>query len=385
MYRTTFLLTFILASSYFSSKAQTQTGKGFTDAEIQEVLHSGSGVSGAGKAVKGNGWGGWISGMSGLKIVAPPIDPSVISNGLLPSIKPIWDAHIRDAVICLGGDGNYYLTGSTGDNIWKYTDGVELWRSKDLQHWDYIGLIWNLEKEGTWEKGWRNLHDKPARAIWAPELHFVKNNYYITLSMAPFGAAILKSTTGKPEGPYIHATSSEKPFVEGIDATLFEDDDGKVYFTWSGATKIGLMKEDMSDFAEPLKNITLLNPDHDSTHHSKKCIKRGMNDLGHEGAVLFKANGKYYLGAADEFEGRYSTCIAMSDNVFGPYTTRYETVPCGGGTGFFKDKDGNWWSTFFGNDSQSPWREKPGLVKIVFDQDGKIHVARDQPLFVLTN
>lgn len=66
---------------------------------------------------------------------------------------------------------------------------------------------------------------------------------------------------------------------------------------------------------------------HDPTHHAKKCVKRGMNDLGHEGVVLFKRDGKYYLGAADDYEGRYSTCLAMSDHIYGPYKKRHESIP----------------------------------------------------------
>ena len=139
------------------------------------------------------------------------------------------------------------------------------------------------------------------------------------------------------------------------------------------------MKDDMSGFDGPLKEIRLEDPDHNPAHHAAKCRARGMNDLGHEGAVLFKANGKYYLGAADSYEGRYSTCLAIADHIFGPYRMRHESVPCGGGTDFFKDRQWNWWSAYFGNDSQSPWREKPGLVRINFDAQGKVVVAKDQP------
>ena len=92
----------------------------------------------------------------------------------------------------------------------------------------------------------------------------------------------------------------------------------------------------MSGLAEPFRKVVLTEPDHNPDHHAKKCVGRGMNDLGHEGAVLFKRNGKYYLGAADNYEGRYSTCLAISDNVYGPYQKRHESIPCGGGTGFFK-------------------------------------------------
>ena len=375
-----------------------QPATSFTQAQIDEIAHKGSGISGPGKPVVGNGWGGWRSGSDGVmyagnnpqsnwvKMDSSMTTASVIRKGLLPPIKPIRDVHIRDAVVILGGDGNYYLTGSTGDNIWAHADGIELWKSTDLQKWEYIGLVWSIEKNGNWEKAWANLHGKPARALWAPELHYVKGNYFIVLSMPPGGISILKSTSGKAEGPYAHAYADpSKPFIGGIDPTLFQDDDGKVYFTWSGAGRIALMKEDMSGFATAPQEVQLLNPDHDLTHHSAKCGPRGTNDLGHEGAVLFKANGKYYRGAADEYEGRYSTCLSVSDSIFGPYAMRHESVPCGGGTNFFKDKKGNWWSAFFGNDSQSPWREKPGLVQIEFDESGKVKVAAKQPPFVLVN
>jgi len=131
----------------------------------------------------------------------------------------------------------------------------------------------------------------------------------------------MEKVDGEAEGPYVHATTiTDKPFVNGIDPTLFQDDDGKVYFTYAGATRIALMKDDMSDIAKPYHQIVLQNPDHDPTHHAARCEGLGMNDLGTEGAVLFKANGKYYLGAADDYQGRYSSCVARADNIYGPYT-----------------------------------------------------------------
>lgn len=385
-----FLLPAFVAAA-INLSAQTNTN--FTREQIDSIRFSCDSISGPGKKIIGNGTGGWRSGSGGVLYSGDyPPDPrwkpmdksftsgSVIKDGLLPPVKPLLELHLRDTQMCLGGDGYYYMTGSSGDNIWAYAAGLEIWKSKDLKTWTYLGLVWSIEKDGTWEKKWQNLHGKPARALWAPEIHFVKGNYFICLSMPPGGIAILKSTSGKAEGPYVHATTiKDKPFVNGIDPTLFQDDDGRVYFTWSGATRIARMKDDMTDFAEPFHTIVLKNPDHDPSHHASRCAGRGMNDLGTEGAVLFKANGKYYLGAADDYQGRYSSCVAMSDSIYGPYHDRQETVPCGGGTGFFKDKKGNWWCTYFGNDSQSPWREKPGIVKIDFTAEGKIIVSKHQP------
>ena len=73
---------------------------------------------------------------------------SAVRNGLMPPIRPLVNAQIRDAVICVGHDGRYYMTGSCGDDIWKQNDGVELWVSSDLRSWDYLGLVWSFDKDG---------------------------------------------------------------------------------------------------------------------------------------------------------------------------------------------------------------------------------------------
>ncbi len=310
---------------------------------------------------------------------------SAVKAGLIPNLKPlIPDMQLRDTIVRPGGDGNYYLTGSTGADIWDFNSGVELWRSPDLQHWEYVGLVWSLAKNATWEKEPRDLHGKPTVTIWAPEIIYLKKlkTYVIVLSMAPGGISMLKSTTGKPEGPYVNTVPGGKQLRGGIDATLFEDDDGKVYFANAGGGTINLMKDDLSGFAETRK-VELLHPDLNPAHHAAKVVQRGMKGFGHEGAVLFKANGRYYHGAVDDYEGRYSSCVAMSTNIWGPYDNWHETVPCGGGTDFFQDKQGNWWGAFFGNDNAAPFREKPAIVKIDFAADGKIVVAKDQPDFVL--
>jgi xylan 1,4-beta-xylosidase len=378
------------ASTFFDQYAP---GNSLAPSQVKDfhTIYPYSGVSGPGFPVVGEGLGGWRSGTAGVtyqglhpkpyfKVVTSGLTTrSAVTTGLLPPIKPLMEAQVRDTIITLGGDGNYYMTGSTGENIWAFNDGVELWRSSDLKQWSYMGLVWSLDRDASWEKQTRLMHDKPVRAIWAPEIHYIRHNYYICLSMAPGGIALLKSSTGKPEGPYINALASDEPLATGIDATLFEDDDGKVYFTNGSASHIVRLKDDLSGLAEAWHDIKLEDPDHNPTHHAAKCVERGSNDIGHEGAVLFKANGIYYLGAADSYEGRYSTMLAMSKSIYGPYHSRHESVPTGGGTGFFKDKQDRWWTTYFGNDEQAAWREKPGIVRVDFAADGEVVVSRHQP------
>ena len=338
-----------------------------------------SGLSGPGHAVVGDGYGGYRTGKDGTMYKGlDPAKPgwldfgnrangSGVKSGRIPPLRPIWELHLRDTTICLGGDGNYYMTGSTGDNIWDRVDGVELWRSPDLQHWDYVGLVWSMAKDATWQKKYRY--------IWAPQIVYLKklNTYCIALGWGPTGpTGILKSTSGKPEGPYVNPLANDGVATDNrIDAAMFEDDDGTVYFTDGSGGLIRKMKPDLSGFEGPGIPVTYSDGSH------------ANGGPGHEGASLFKANGKYYIGAASTVDGRYSSVDAMADKIEGPYRNYEEAVPCGAGGNFFQDKAGNWWCTYFGNDDQSPWREKPGIVKIEFDEKGMIHIAKKQPDFVL--
>jgi beta-xylosidase len=317
---------------------------------------------------------------------------SAVKAGLLPPLRPIWDLHLRDTVICVGGDGLYYMTGSTGDNIWDRNDGIELYRSKDLQHWDYLGLVWSFDKDAHWQKQWRKLKDKPARDIWAPELHYLKHKkaYVLAYSLAGgAGTGILLGNTGKPEGPYTSPLKPDARLTGGIDPTIFEDDDGKVYLTWGRGGQIAQLKDDLSEFEIPPRNVIVDKSDAtaaDGTTNVPADL-RAQVEVAFEGASLFKHNGKYHLGGAvfwgGSKTGRYSSVDSVADTIWGPYKHWHEAVACGGGTNYFQDNAGIWWCCYFGNDEQSPYREKPGLVRIDFDKDDNVIVADEQPAFVL--
>lgn len=263
-------------------------------------------------------------------------------------LKPLFDFPVRDTCVCVGPDA-YYLTGTTGSpRWWTNNDGIEIWKSKDLKTWEPLGLVWSFKKDMTaWQKPWGGT----SQAVWAPELHYIKGTYWIAYTAN--GSSLLKSTSGKPEGPYMDVRK-DRPLVGEIDASLFQDDDGKVYYVWQNG-KIARMKDDMSDLAEEPK---LLKP-------------ANAPQVGFEGAFLFKANGRYHLSCADVTDGRYHCYVASSKNLMGPYGDRYLAIPHGGHNMFFKDKDGNWWSTLFGWQGDPPFTERPGILRIEFGLDGE--------------
>jgi xylan 1,4-beta-xylosidase len=272
----------------------------------------------------------------------------------LPPLAPLFDFQVRDTSICLGGDGMYYLTGTTGHPTWWHTnEGIRVWKSADLKTWEPLGFVWKID-QGTWQK----VKHGEECALWAPEIHFIKGTYWLTFCMNFGGTGLLKSTSGKPEGPYVDV-HPQGPLTGEIDASLFVDDDGKIYWVFQNG-KIARMKDDMTDLAEKPRMLKPSNAD----------------QVGFEGAFLCKVNGKYLLVCA-EFNDRlgtrtYDCMIAVSDKIDGPYGPRYLAIPHGGHNMLFKDKQGQWWSTFFGSDPKAPFTERPAILKIDIDKDGRV-------------
>ena len=67
---------------------------------------------------------------------------AVVTAGILPGTAAADRGAGAGYSECVAdGDGNFYMTGSTGENIWAYNQGVELWKSPDLKKWEYVGLV----------------------------------------------------------------------------------------------------------------------------------------------------------------------------------------------------------------------------------------------------
>jgi beta-xylosidase len=286
------------------------------------------------------------------------------------------DTPLRDPSVCQGPEGTWYLTGTTPP-FWDYNEGISLWKSADMTNWTSLGIVWKYGKSA-----WHQRFLAAKKPLWAPEIHYVKTNFWLTYSLpmverdgrVTSGCGLLRSTTGKAEGPYEDA-QPDAPLGDEIDASLFEDDDGAVYYLWHSG-KIARMKDDMSGLAEPYHWLRTSTEDSDPKHHSDLCAKifgaGSFNHVGYEGVYLSKANGRYYLSCSEVYEGRYSCMVATATNIYGPYGPRYEAIRHGGHNVFYKDDSGQWWSTFFGSDGTAPWREKPGVLPVYFDSAGKL-------------
>lgn len=284
------------------------------------------------------------------------------SFGGVPStpLARISDEHLRDPFIMLDRGGKYYMTGTYDPKDWKNTKEIHIYRSDDLAEWEDLGAVWNYEKDATWQK---ELITDGSSPIWAPELHYVKGNYYICYSLGwgLMGGAVLRSTTGIPEGPYEDICT--KPVFDTIDATLFVDDDGKVYAIW-GDGLIAEMDADMTGMKTAPKAL----------------MSESGKRVGFEGCYVLKIGGLYYLCSATycyhfKEDGTpyqtYDSFYAISDNLFGPYSERRLLLKYGGHNNLFFDKEGKLFTTaFYGPD----FSERPAIAELTVTDEGLLKV-----------
>ncbi len=320
--------------------------------------------------------------------------PSLAPPGVPRSVEALLDVPLRDTAICRAPGGGYYLTGTMatvredGSADFQNNDGVWLWKSADLKTWDAIGQVWSIRRDPSrfgsphfnnpsmWQGSWRASHKpgeaSPVRGITAPELHFVKGNWRIAYSMNSWGTGLLTSESGKPEGPY---KDSGRITGFGGDASLFEDEDGVVYWVW-GEGWIAKMKDDLTGLAEKPRLLEV-----------EPEVEGGSwpHRIGTGGAFLFKASvegwehGSYHLVGC-ETVGRMGsvscvdTFIASAPSVYGPYKRRDVMVPHGGQATVFQGPDNRFYATFSGIDEWAAVRDRPALVPLephakVFGED----------------
>jgi len=301
------------------------------------------------------------------------------------SIQPLFDHPLRDAAICRAPDGVYYLTGTSGTEQagssvdFETNDGIWLWKSDDLETWEPLGQVWSIGRDpqrfgsahygnpSMWQLYWRaskhSGREDPVRGMTSPEIHAIRDNFYITYSMNGYGTGLLVSESGEARGPY---KDLGKITRFGAEASMFEDTDGEVYWVWDEGW-IARMNDELNGLAEEPRLLTI-----------KPAVGGGSwpQRIGTGGAFLFRApnpgmeDGEYHL-IGTETLGRMGpvpvrdTYIASAQSIYGPYQRRDVLVPHGGQSTVFQGPDGSYFATFNGSDPWAAVRDRPAIVPLV--------------------
>lgn len=132
-----------------------------------------------------------------------------VSNPILPGFYP-------DPSICRVGE-DYYMVTST----FAYFPGVPIFHSRDLTHWKQIGNVLDREEQ-------LNLSGvKYSEGIFAPTIRYHQGTFYMITTNVTHGGNFIV-TAQNPAGPWSYPFFLE---AEGIDPSLFFDDDGRCYYT----------------------------------------------------------------------------------------------------------------------------------------------------------
>jgi alpha-N-arabinofuranosidase len=130
--------------------------------------------------------------------------------------NPILPGWYSDPSICTNGEGDYFLVTSS----FSYFPGVPIFHSRDLVNWKQIGHVLNrpsqlvnLDRQGI------------SGGIFAPDIKYNPANrtYYMITTNVGAGNFVVK--TEDPFGEW--SDPIMLPQVQGIDPSLFFDDDGK--------------------------------------------------------------------------------------------------------------------------------------------------------------
>jgi xylan 1,4-beta-xylosidase len=232
-----------------------------------------------------------------------PLEPDEFYNPILQGCYP-------DPSITRKGD-DYYLVCSS----FAMFPGVPIFHSKDLVNWKQIGHVLDRVSQ-------LKVHDTGISAgVYAPQIIYNPHNdtfYMITTEFAGgFGNIVVK--TKEPEKGWSDPIKLE---FNGIDPSLFFDDNGKAYVVHNDAPERG---KELYNGHRVIK-IWEYDVDNDKIiSGTDQVIVDGGVDLSKkpiwiEAPHMYKKDGRYYLMCAEGGTGGWhSEVIFSSDNPKGPY------------------------------------------------------------------
>jgi len=193
--------------------------------------------------------------------------------------------------------------------------GVPIFHSKDLVNWTQIGHVLDRTSQ-------LKVHDTGISAgVYAPAIKYNPNNdtfYMITTQFAGgFGNIIVKS-----KDPFKGWSDPIKLNFDGIDPSIFFDDNGKAYVVHNDGPKRG---EELYNGHRVIK-IWEYDVENDQViPGTDQVIVNGGVDLSKkpiwiEAPHIYKKDGRYYLMCAEGGTGGWhSEVIFVSDNPKGPF------------------------------------------------------------------
>ncbi len=288
----------------------------------------------------------------------------IATRGPNQFLNPILTGFYPDPSAIRVGDDYYLVTSS-----FAYFPGVPIFHSKDLVNWTQIGHVLdrrsqlNLDSAGI------------SRGIFAPVIRYNAGTFYMITTLIDKGGNFIVTATN-PAGPWSDPIWLKS--VDGIDPSLFFDDNGKAYVINNGPP-IERPRYDghraiwIQEFDATTKKMV----------GPRTMIVNGGTDLSKnpiwiEAPHILKHDGKYFLICAEGGTGyNHTEVVFKGDSPLGPWVpfagnpiltqkhldrTRPNPITTTGHADFIETQNGEWWAVFlgvrpYGDDTYNTGRE----------------------------
>jgi len=232
-------------------------------------------------------------------------------------------------------------------HIFATGKGIAHWISTDLKNWRkqspiFDTLPWAVETIN----GFKNH-------IWAPDIAFYNNTYYLFYSISTFGKnnsciGVATNTTldtkavaykWKDAGKIICSTPGKDNF-NAIDANFITDEFGKPWLSFGsfwGGIQIVPLQENALQTKNATQPITIA-----------KRTRTINGNTAIEAPFIYQKNGWYYLFVSADLcckgaESTYKIMVGRSKNITGPYVDKSGTSMLDGGGSLVQQGDGKKW------------------------------------------
>ena len=277
-------------------------------------------------------------------------------NPVLPGFQP------DPSIVRVGED--FYLVNST----FSWFPGIPIYHSRDLVNWRLIGHA--IDRPGQFDFSGLGTN----RGVFAPAIEWHDGRFYILNTCIECRGNFLV-TAERPEGPWSDPVWLD---FEGIDPSLFVDEDGTAWIVNNGAP-VGEPRYEghrsiwIQQF--DLEKRQLFGP-------RKVLVESGVHPedepVWAEGPHIYKVDGRYVLTAAEGGTAEAHSQVALvADRPDGPYTPdphnpfltqrdlprdRDFPITSAGHADLVQTPDGDWWATFlavrpYGEDFYNTGRE----------------------------
>lgn len=241
---------------------------------------------------------------------------------------------------------------------------------------------------------WSRVWTPPAgtncsREIWAPELHYLRGNWYVYVAAddgdnAHHRMFVLQGTSQDPQAPFtLRGQLAATTDRWAIDGTVLEMADGRLYFVWSGWDGFENVAQNLyiAPMSDPTticgERVCISRPQYDWELNGRPLINEGPEILKHGTNlfIIYSASGSwgddYCLGqltwtggdllAPESWVKKTNSVFARTRQVYGP-----------GHCSFVRSKDGteDWIIYHSARRPGSGWDRQVNLQGFTWSVDG---------------